>query len=109
MSQVIDPVNNCFAFQCNCGFSRMVVDTEINFRCERPVVDASEKRCTFYYQQIPNGGGAGIPTVKRVNSSGVDQSDNAALVQNTASPIPGDDVATNSDDGLAISNEGVIG
>ena len=111
MSTIYDPKGNCFGFQCNCGFTRMVTDAELNFRCERPVVDSTEKKCTFYYQAIPNGGGSGIPTVKRVNSSGVDQSDNAAVVQTGAvgSEIAGVDVASDSVDGLSIAADGSIG
>ena len=79
MSTAGQAKGNCFVFTCNCGYSRKVVDTEINFRCERPSTEATHTGCPYYYKQTHDGTATGIPSIKRVNASGVDQADNTVV------------------------------
>lgn len=114
MSTIFDPVGNVFGFTCNCGFSRRVTDSEINFKCERPVVQANDKPCTFFYSMTKDGSSPGVPTVKRVNASGVDQSDNAVLVNSAGdgegSLIGGASATDSGQDSVdAIQVDGTIG
>jgi hypothetical protein len=83
MSTASNAKGNCFIFTCNCGYSRKVTDCEINFTCERPKTDRDHTGCPYFYKMTKNGTAAGIPSIKRVNAAGVDQSDNT-VVSSTA-------------------------
>lgn len=96
MSTAGNASGNSFIFTCICGWTRKVVDSEINFRCERPNIEGFHTGCTAFYKQTHDGTAPGIPSIKRVNAAGVDQSDNTVVSSTKGSGTHGSSMGNGS-------------